>query len=226
MPIHFPPGGTNCRPQRTHSPWREFAFMHHQIRRWIAPHLDLPRVLKQWSEIRYGLAEPTRQRILQISRAFPQKPNNKLALMEGGLGGVQPSHRPKAGKHGRFSLLQPSHSRPGASPTVPERGRGGRPIVGDMRMTDPGQEHGKEGGNTPRGTFIRQPVSACIKWGNFSKKSVRKASGKRQGNVRQNFRLGRAHAEANPDRLDWECVGYGIVGHGRAPPVKTRVVNV
>jgi hypothetical protein len=30
----------------------------------------------------------------------------------GWLGGVQPSHRPKAGKHGRFSLLQPSHRRP------------------------------------------------------------------------------------------------------------------
>ena len=30
----------------------------------------------------------------------------------GYLGGVQPSHRPKPGKHGRFSLLQPSHHRP------------------------------------------------------------------------------------------------------------------
>jgi hypothetical protein len=37
----------------------------------------------------------------------------------GCLGGVQPSHRPKAGVHERFSLLQPSHSRPQTVPTVP-----------------------------------------------------------------------------------------------------------
>jgi hypothetical protein len=38
-------------------------------------------------------------------------------VAEGGryLGVNWPSHRPTAGKHGRFSLLQPSHVRPGPS---------------------------------------------------------------------------------------------------------------
>ena len=36
----------------------------------------------------------------------------------GCFGGVQPSHRPKAGKHGRFSLLQPSHCRPRSVPSL------------------------------------------------------------------------------------------------------------
>jgi hypothetical protein len=35
------------------------------------------------------------------------------------FGGVQPSHRPKAGKYGRFSLMQTSQYRPRASQGVP-----------------------------------------------------------------------------------------------------------
>jgi hypothetical protein len=44
--------------------------MHHQIKRWIDPHLDLPQVIRHWPEIRDGLAEPTRQRLTQIARIF------------------------------------------------------------------------------------------------------------------------------------------------------------
>lgn len=40
------------------------------------------------------------------------------------LGVYQPSHRPKAGKRGRFSLLQPSHSRPAIVPAIASRAWG------------------------------------------------------------------------------------------------------
>jgi hypothetical protein len=55
---------------RTRSPWREFAFMHHQVRQWIDPRFDLQYVLNRWPEISNGLAEATRQRELQLQRAF------------------------------------------------------------------------------------------------------------------------------------------------------------
>ena len=44
--------------------------MHHQIRQWIDPRLDLPQVLDRWAQIANGLAEATRQRPLQLLRAF------------------------------------------------------------------------------------------------------------------------------------------------------------
>jgi len=47
--------------------------MHHQILRWIDPHLDLSYVMENWSEICYGLAEPSRRRIPQIASTFPTK---------------------------------------------------------------------------------------------------------------------------------------------------------
>src|SRR6266853_2504629 len=56
-------------------------------------------------------------RLVQIAGAGEEYENGRAAKPAGRgcLGGVQPSHRPKAGVHGRFSLLQPSHSRPRAS---------------------------------------------------------------------------------------------------------------
>ena len=44
--------------------------MHHQVRAWINPPLDVQSVLDRWPEIVNGLAEPIRQRRLQIERAF------------------------------------------------------------------------------------------------------------------------------------------------------------
>jgi hypothetical protein len=44
--------------------------MHHQVRQWIDPRFDLQYVLNRWPEISNGLAEATRQRELQLQRAF------------------------------------------------------------------------------------------------------------------------------------------------------------
>jgi hypothetical protein len=40
-------------------------------------------------------------------------------VAKGCLGGVQPSHRPKAGKHERFSLSRASQERPRSVPNRP-----------------------------------------------------------------------------------------------------------
>jgi hypothetical protein len=44
--------------------------MHHQVRRWTDPHLNLSQVIQDWPEIRDGLAESKRQRVTQVVRAF------------------------------------------------------------------------------------------------------------------------------------------------------------
>src|SRR6266853_4075687 len=56
-------------------------------------------------------------RLVQIAGAGDEDENGGAAESggRGCLGGVQPSHRPKAGVHGRFSLLRASHCRPKAS---------------------------------------------------------------------------------------------------------------
>lgn len=44
--------------------------MHHQVNRWIDPYLNLPQVIRDWPEIRDGLAEPTRKRLAQVAKIF------------------------------------------------------------------------------------------------------------------------------------------------------------
>jgi len=44
--------------------------MHHQVRQWIDPRFDVQYVLARWPQIVNGLAEATRQRKLQLQRAF------------------------------------------------------------------------------------------------------------------------------------------------------------
>lgn len=60
------------RARRRRSPWREFAFMHHQILRTIDPRLELRMVLAHWGEIRKQLAEPPRKRSLQLAQYFEE----------------------------------------------------------------------------------------------------------------------------------------------------------
>src|SRR2546426_11754965 len=72
-------------------------------------------------------------------------------------------------------------------------------LVGEVPRV--GSEHG---GYTLRGTFIRQPVSGCIKWANFSKN----ASKKGQGSVME-----------TSGELQWvegACEGYpdNVIGNG------------
>jgi hypothetical protein len=47
---------------RDHSHWREFAFMLNQVKSSIEPRLPLQSMLKNWSTISHGLAEPPRKR--------------------------------------------------------------------------------------------------------------------------------------------------------------------
>lgn len=70
MQVLFPPGDTSWRNQRPQSPWREFAFVLHQIQRAIEPALPLADVIDDWNEISKSLAEPPRQRQLQLTEYF------------------------------------------------------------------------------------------------------------------------------------------------------------
>lgn len=49
------------------SPWREFAFLFHQLRRAIEPALSLQETVDEWNSIAQALAESPRERVDQLS---------------------------------------------------------------------------------------------------------------------------------------------------------------
>jgi hypothetical protein len=51
---------------KNRSPWKEFAFMIHQIQRAIEPEMTLNYAINHWSYISKDLANPPRKRKLQI----------------------------------------------------------------------------------------------------------------------------------------------------------------
>lgn len=57
----------NSQPQ---SPWREFNFAYHQVKRTIEPHLPLEDMVAGWNEIAKSLAERPRKRNPQLSSYF------------------------------------------------------------------------------------------------------------------------------------------------------------
>ena len=70
MPAPFPPGDTTWRRRRPHSPWREFRFVHNQIRRAIEPAFGLARTIDEWNDIAKALSEPPRRRRPQWASYF------------------------------------------------------------------------------------------------------------------------------------------------------------
>lgn len=68
----FPPGDTDKLQNKVSSPWREFAFVLHQIQEAIEPTLSLSAVILQWNEIAGALAERSRKRQPQVSNFRPR----------------------------------------------------------------------------------------------------------------------------------------------------------
>ncbi len=62
----FPPGDMDKFQNKVRSPWREFAFVLHQIQEAIEPTLSLSTVISQWGEIAGALAERSRKRQPQV----------------------------------------------------------------------------------------------------------------------------------------------------------------
>lgn len=68
MPAPFPPGGiVALNKNKVMSPWREFAFVLHQIQAAIEPTLSLREIIEQWKVIAHDLAEGSRKRQPQVS---------------------------------------------------------------------------------------------------------------------------------------------------------------
>ena len=76
----------DCRPQ---SPWREFAFMLHQLQHCIQPKLNLSHSLTNWGRLTRQLSESPRERKTQ-AQIYPN--TTELALM--GLKPRAESYRP------------------------------------------------------------------------------------------------------------------------------------
>ena len=69
-PRPFPPGATECRHDRRRSPWRDFRFAFNQVARAIEPALPLARMIREWNRISESLADPPRDRRMQLARHF------------------------------------------------------------------------------------------------------------------------------------------------------------
>ncbi len=70
MQLVFPPGDTAWKKTRPQSAWREFGFVHSQIKRAIEPHLSLDEMIARWNEISKLLSESKRRRNYQLSNYF------------------------------------------------------------------------------------------------------------------------------------------------------------
>jgi len=60
MPIQFPPGAIHFKSNAPRSPWREFAFILHQIQRAVEPGLSLAGAIVDWPRLARSLSEPSR----------------------------------------------------------------------------------------------------------------------------------------------------------------------
>jgi hypothetical protein len=74
MPIPFPPGDIRFKSNAPRSPWREFAFILHQIQHAVEPGLSLGEAMADWPRLARGLAESSRRRETQA-----QKYHNKIS---------------------------------------------------------------------------------------------------------------------------------------------------
>ena len=70
MHLVFPPGDTSWKKARQQSAWREFAFVHNQIKLAIEPRLTINEILERWNEISKLLSESKRKRNYQLSNYF------------------------------------------------------------------------------------------------------------------------------------------------------------
>ena len=68
MPIPFPPGDIPFTSNAPRSPWREFAFILHQIQRAVEPGLSLAGTIGDWPR----LSQP---QVQQTRVFFPKSPN-------------------------------------------------------------------------------------------------------------------------------------------------------
>jgi hypothetical protein len=71
MPIPFPPGDIPFTSNAPRSPWREFAFILHQIQRAVEPGLSLAEAMVDWPWLARGLSESSRAR-----KTYAQKYHN------------------------------------------------------------------------------------------------------------------------------------------------------
>ena len=55
MPIPFPPGDIRFKSNAPRSPWREFAFILHQIQHVVEPGLSLAGAMADWPRLARGL---------------------------------------------------------------------------------------------------------------------------------------------------------------------------